>query len=243
MNTKIIGIIPARYASQRFPGKPLIDLKGKSMVQRVYEQAVQCEALDKVVIATDDIRIYEHCETKNLNVVMTGIYHQSGTDRCAEALGKVNDQFDIIVNIQGDEPLIEPQQITEVISLFDNDSVKIGSLVRRIKEKEQIQNPNVVKATFDKYGKALYFSRSPIPFNRNENENYFAFQHLGIYAFRVNTLKNLVQLPVSRLENIEKLEQLRWLENGYSLYLKETNYVTYAIDTPEDVDNIINLLF
>lgn len=242
----IIGIIPARYNSQRFLGKPLIDIAGKTMIERVYEQANKSLLLTKVVVATDDERIFRHCEQKNMEVVLTAAHHESGTDRCAEAVEKIFAQTNelkqaIVVNIQGDEPLIEPAQIEELITVFENEKVEIASLVRSINDAEMAENPNIVKATFANNGKALYFSRSVIPFQRNKDTETQYYQHVGMYAFRLGTLQSLVKLPVSSLENTEKLEQLRWLQNGFDIYLQVTKFETHAIDTPEDYERIKRL--
>lgn len=232
-------IIPARYASTRFPGKPLQDLGGKSMIQRVVEAAKFVAPHAGVAVATDDIRIAEHvgdfCE-----VVMTSSLHPSGTDRCAEALEKLGWDCDIIVNLQGDEPFIRTQQIHDLVSAFNDPSVQIATLKKSIALEEDIQNPNVVKVVCNLANKALYFSRSAIPFIRNQeaaqNTNKpLLYKHLGVYAFQNAILKKVVKLPISTLESVEMLEQLRWLENGYHISVIETDFASPAVDTPEDV--------
>ncbi len=228
-------IIPARYASTRFPGKPLQDLGGKSMIQRVVEAAKFVAPHAGVAVATDDIRIAEHvadyCE-----VVMTSSVHPSGTDRCAEALEKLGWNCEIVVNLQGDEPFIKTQQIHDLVAAFNDPIVQIATLKKWIQAEEDINNPNVVKVVCSNQNKALYFSRSTIPYQRNnENSQLRYFKHLGVYAFLNPILKEVVQLPVSTLESTEMLEQLRWLENGYHISVIETNFASPAVDTPDDV--------
>ncbi len=241
-----IGIIPARYASSRFPGKPLINISGRSMIQRVYEQALQCPALKEVVVATDDQRIFDHVSVFG-KAVMTGTGHPSGTDRCEEALRLLNDadsytENDIVVNIQGDEPFIDPQQIQQLISGFSDPGRHIVSLKKEICSQTDIENPNVVKVVCDQSGNAIYFSRSPIPFIRSKSfesvpQNTY-FKHLGMYGYRIQTLKEIVTLPPGRLEQLESLEQLRWLENGYKIFMQTTRLENISIDTPEDLKKI-----
>ncbi|WP_437921345.1 3-deoxy-manno-octulosonate cytidylyltransferase [Sphingobacterium sp. LRF_L2] len=239
---KIIGIIPARYASSRFPGKPLVAIEGKSMIQRVYEQVKSCRSLSEVVVATDDIRIQEHVQSFAGNVVMTAATHESGTDRCAEVISKV-DGFDIAINIQGDEPFINPLQIELLCSLFEDEATEIGTLVKRIKTKEELFNENTPKVVISKENEALYFSRQTIPFLRNTEvsswlEKHEFFKHIGIYGYRTEVLKAITQLPLSTLEKAEALEQLRWIENGYRIKIAETAFDTIAVDRPEDLETI-----
>lgn len=242
---KVIGIIPARYASTRFPGKPLADIKGKTMIRRVYEQAEQSKALAEVVVATDDARIMNEVKSFGGKVIMTGTHHKSGTDRCLEALEQIGgDKFDVVVNIQGDEPFIHPEQIDNVVKCFDMKHVQISTLVRKITEPRELQQPSVVKVVRKASGEALYFSRSAIPFIREENgkpwtQRFDFMKHIGIYAYRVNILKELVKLEPSSLELAESLEQLRWLENGYSIHVEVTEKESQAIDTPEDLQKIL----
>lgn len=238
---KAIGIIPARYASTRFPGKPLVDIKGKTMIRRVYEQAQQSHALSGVFIATDDQRIVDEADSFGGNVIMTSAHHPSGTDRCFEALEKLGkDKYNIVVNIQGDEPFIHPGQINKVVKCFENKEVQISTLAHKISNSEDICNPSIVKIARNIHGQALYFSRSSIPFIRESKGAdwttlYPFLKHIGIYAYRSDVLEQLVKLPASSLEKAESLEQLRWLENGYSIKVEITEQESFPVDTPEDL--------
>jgi len=243
---KIIGIIPARYASTRFPGKPLVDIAGKSMIQRVYEQAAKSESLSKVVVATDDERIADEVTRFGGSFVYTSSNHQSGTDRCAEVIEKMPD-FDIVINIQGDEPFIEPAQIDLLASCFTEEKVQLATLIKPIESQESIYNPNSPKVVIDVNGRAMYFSRSPIPFIRNGEPGVWAekhrfYKHIGIYGYRTESLKAITKLPPSSLEIAESLEQLRWIENGFYIQTKVTDLETVAIDTPEDLKKLNKLL-
>jgi 3-deoxy-manno-octulosonate cytidylyltransferase (CMP-KDO synthetase) len=223
---------------------------GKSMIMRVYEQASKCESLNRVIVATDDDRIYNHVRDCGGEVMMTSGNHVSGTSR----IGEVTDQlsasapenpFDVIVNIQGDEPFIDPSQIDLVVSLFRNQDVQIGTLIRKISDNEDVSNPNVVKVVVDQSRKALYFSRSPIPFLRGvPRESWFSsheyYRHIGLYAFRSEVLKAIVRLPASTCEIAESLEQLRWLHHGYSIHTAVTEIETIGIDAPEDLLKLTN---
>lgn len=231
-------IIPARYNSSRFPGKPLAQIEGKTMIQRVYEAAIQVKGAVAVIVATDDQRIFEHVQTFG-TAVLTSDAHQSGTDRCFEAYQNAGVQSDLVVNIQGDEPFILPEQIELLLSAFQNENCHISTLKKKIEEGQEVQNPNVVKVVADLQDKALYFSRAGIPYFREPGINPAYFRHLGIYAYRAKTLSEIVRLPMSFLENTEKLEQLRWLENGYAIFVKETNWQSPAVDTPEDLQKAI----
>lgn len=235
----IIGIIPARFASSRFPGKPLADIAGKSMIQRVYERCLLSNSLSSSVVATDDDRIADHVKSFGGNVILTSSSHQSGTDRCAEAANHFQ-KADIVINIQGDEPFIQPEQIDLLAACFKTDGTEIATLVKKIDNYKDLLNTNTPKVVIDKSGKALYFSRNTVPFQRDVPENEWLknqdyFKHIGIYGFRVKTLQQLTLLPASALEKSEALEQLRWLENGYSIQTAETNYQSYGIDSPEDI--------
>ena len=238
---KTLGIIPARFASTRFPGKPLIDIKGKSMIQRVYEQALKATCLSKVIIATDDERIYNHAKELNFNVVYTDKTHQSGTDRCAEVLANSNEYFDVVINIQGDEPYINPIQIEEVCGCFTDTKTDIATLIKKITSQEDLFNTNKPKVVKTPNDFALYFSRQTIPFLRGVepsewlNNNTF-YKHIGIYGYRSEVLKKITTLSVSSLEKLESLEQLRWLENGFNIKVKETFYEAISIDTPADLN-------
>lgn len=237
-----LGIIPARYASTRFPGKPLVDIAGKSMIQRVYEQSKKCLLLTEVVVATDDDRIYDHVLSFGGKAIMTSSNHQSGTDRCAEVAQK-HPGFDVIINIQGDEPYIDPEQISKVISCFDDSDTQIATLVKRILTNEELQNANSPKVIINKNSEAIYFSRSPLPHIRGQEpqnwlRHFTYFKHIGIYGYRSDILQQVTKLPVSALEKAESLEQLRWIENGYRIKVSETGLETYAIDTPEDLERL-----
>jgi 3-deoxy-manno-octulosonate cytidylyltransferase (CMP-KDO synthetase) len=238
----IIGVIPARYASTRFPGKPLIDIGGKSMIQRVYEQCKKTSVLSDVIVATDDDRIAEHVLSFGGKVIMTADTHQSGTDRCAEVISTYKGKCDAVINIQGDEPFIDPKQIELLASAFNEESTQIVTLIKKIKSEEEVRNPNVVKAIANKNNQAIYFSRSPIPYRRNPGVDITYFKHVGIYGYRKQVLAEITQLPMSKLEQAESLEQLRWVENGYSIVLKETDLETIAIDTPDDLDKVLKML-
>lgn len=238
----IIGVIPARYASTRFPGKPLIDIGGKSMIQRVYEQCKKTSVLSDVIVATDDDRIAEHVLSFGGKVIMTADTHQSGTDRCAEVISTYKGKCDAVINIQGDEPFIDPKQIELLASAFNEESTQIVTLIKKIKSEEEVRNPNVVKAIANKNNQAIYFSRSPIPYRRNPGVDITYFKHVGIYGYRKQVLAEITQLPMGKLEQAESLEQLRWVENGYSIVLKETDLETIAIDTPDDLDMVLKML-
>jgi len=245
-DSKIIGIIPARFASTRFPGKPLVHIAGKSMIQRVYEQASKAKSLAKVVIATDDDRIADEVKRFGGNFVFTASTHQSGTDRCAEVMEQLPD-FDVVINIQGDEPFIEPTQIDLLASCFSEEKVQLATLIKSIESQESIYNPNSPKVVIDTNGRAIYFSRSPIPFIRNGEpgvwaEKHLFYKHIGIYGYRTEALKAITKLPPSSLEIAESLEQLRWIENGFYIQTKVTNSETVAIDTPEDLLKLNKLL-
>ena len=235
---KFIGIIPARYASTRFPGKPLAMLGGRSVIQRVYEQVAA--VLEEAYVATDDERIFKAVEEFGGRVVMTRQDHKSGTDRIEEAAEKIGTQADVIINIQGDEPFIQKSQIETLKKLFENPDTQIGTLGKRFDNIEAASNPNSPKIVTDKNGFALYFSRSIIPYIRGKEQTewlqHFPFlKHLGLYAYRRDVLRQITQLPQSPLELAESLEQLRWLENGYRIRVGLTDVETVGIDTPEDL--------
>ena len=235
---KFIGIIPARFASTRFPGKPLAMLGGKTVIQRVYEQATAI--LDEAYVATDDERIYQAVEQFGGRAIMTRADHKSGTDRIEEAAEKIGTQADVIINIQGDEPFIQQSQIETLMHLFDDPTTQIGTLGKRFETIEAVQNPNSPKIVTDKRGFALYFSRSIIPYIRGKEQDewlqHFPFlKHLGLYAYRREVLREITLLPQSPLEIAESLEQLRWLENGYRIRVGLTDVETVGIDTPEDL--------
>jgi len=240
---KFIAIIPARYASTRFPGKPLELIREKPMVQHVYDKAVDSGLFDKVVVATDDDRIRSAVRNFEGEVIMTHSHHQSGTDRCGEVINVLGESFDVVVNIQGDEPFIQQEQLEELVLLFKNTSAQIGTLKKVISNVEDVFDSNVVKVVSDIDKRALYFSRSPIPFIRDvKKEDWFEkqifYKHLGLYGYRFEVLKELVQLQPTSLEIGESLEQLRWLENGYQIFIAETSFESIGIDTPEDLSKI-----
>jgi 3-deoxy-manno-octulosonate cytidylyltransferase (CMP-KDO synthetase) len=237
MEMKFITIIPARYASTRFPGKPLAVLGGKPVIQRVYEQAVS--VLSEAYVATDDERIFQCVEQFGGRAVMTRSDHKSGTDRIEEAAENIGTDADVIINIQGDEPFVAASQLKTLMQLFDDPTTQIGTLGKRFETAEAAMNPNSPKIVCDRRGFALYFSRSVIPYVRGAQNDWFThfpyLKHLGLYAYRREVLREVTQLPQSPLELAESLEQLRWLENGYRIRVGETDVETVGIDTPEDL--------
>ena len=243
-----LGIIPARYASTRFPGKPLAEINGKPMVQRVYEQSRL--ALNNVWVATDDDRIRKAVKNFGGNVVMTSANHQSGTDRIAEASNIISNELklniDVVINIQGDEPFIQPEQINKIKTCFDTGYAQIATLVKQINNIDEVFDPNKVKAVISADKKAIYFSRSPIPYQRREQkENWLNkaiyYKHIGMYAYKIKTLHEITQLPQSPLELSESLEQLRWIENGYWIQTEITEHESIGIDSPDDLKKIDDL--
>lgn len=230
-----IGIIPARYDSVRFPGKPLVDIRGKTMIQRVYERASAAEELDLVVVATDDVRIQDAVLAFGGRVQMTRRDHPSGTDRVAEAALEFP-EADLIINIQGDEPFIFFDQINQLVRFIrQKPSLEIATMAKRITERSLIENPNVVKVVANMERQALYFSRAPIPFQRGAKDESHYWKHIGLYIFRAEALQRITALPPHPLEQIEKLEQLRWLANGLKIGVAETELESIAIDHPEDL--------
>lgn len=241
---KIIGIIPARYQSIRFPGKPLALISGKPMIQHVFENASKSTSLNEVIVATDDERIFSCVNNFGGKVIMTNKNHQSGTERCNEVLQdlrKKGDDFEVAINIQGDEPFLNPEQIETIVRSFENDGkIKISTLIKKIHQTDELFNPNVVKAVVNQAGEAIYFSRLPIPFmrdiERDEWINHHTFfKHIGIYGYRSEVLKEICDLEKSELEKSENLEQLRWIENGFAIKTEITTLENQAIDTPEDL--------
>ncbi len=236
---KVVGIIPARYASTRFPGKPLALIKGKPMIQRVYEQALKSK-LDAVVIATDDVRIADAVMDFGGQYVMTSPNHRSGTDRCCEALDLLKTKYDAVVNIQGDEPFIDPKQIDLLVDLIVRDDTPLASLAKRIDDADELFSPNAVKVVVNQEGNALYFSRNPIPFMRNvDRDEWLAkgrfYKHIGIYAYKADVLHQVAHMEPSALEQAESLEQLRWLENGLAIRMALSDAENISIDTPDDL--------
>jgi len=240
----ILGIIPARYASTRFPGKPLVDIHGKSMIQRVVEQAQKAKSLTDVVVATDDERIAAHVKDFGGNVLLTASHHPSGTDRCEEAYTMYGKPFECVINIQGDEPFIAPEQIDLLASCFEQPTTDIATLVKRIDSAATLHDPNKVKVVLNANMQAMYFSRQAIPYGRNSAPETWHkqcpyYQHIGIYGYRTSVLSQLTSLAPSTLEKAESLEQLRWLEHGYTLSAAITQGESIGIDTPEDLAEIL----
>ncbi|MFM1744457.1 MAG: 3-deoxy-manno-octulosonate cytidylyltransferase [Bacteroidota bacterium] len=243
----IIGIIPSRFGSTRFPGKPLIDIGGMSMVERVYRQAMTSDVFDLVVVATDDKRIFDAVTLFGGKAVMTDSSHPSGTDRCAEVMAGIGDGFDAVVNIQGDEPFIHPGQIRLLTEAIAEEGAQIATLVKRIGGEEELFNPNQPKVVVSATGEALYFSRQAIPYVKSAGPNSWSgshvfFKHIGIYAYRTGVLAEITRLPQGKLELAESLEQLRWLEHGYRIRVRETPFETVAIDTPDDLGKALQFL-
>jgi 3-deoxy-manno-octulosonate cytidylyltransferase (CMP-KDO synthetase) len=231
---KVLGVIPARYSSLRFPGKPLVDIAGKSMIQRVYEQAIKCKDLNKVLIATDDDKIFNHVKLFNGNVIITSSNHQSGTDRCAEAVEKIGGDYDIIINIQGDEPTINPFQISSLIELLKNSNEGIGTLYKKIKSQKELDDLNTVKLIFNDDFEAINF------FRENLFDKILCNKHIGMYGFRKETLMKITMLPLSINEKKYNLEQLRWLDNNYKIKVLETKTENISIDTIDDLKKLLN---
>jgi 3-deoxy-manno-octulosonate cytidylyltransferase (CMP-KDO synthetase) len=246
---KIIGIIPARYASTRFPGKPLCMIDGKSMIRRVYEQASSCSFLTKLVVATDDERIAMHVNDFGGRAIMTSSMIRSGTERCHEVIKKLvqqnHERFDAVINIQGDEPYIHPEQIARIAECFRDPDISLATLVKKITDSEDLKNPNVVKVILDIHSRAIYFSRIAIPYIRGEEDQvkiikHDFYKHVGIYGYTPEILQEITGLAESSLEKAESLEQLRWIENGYPIFVRETEYESISIDSPDDLLKITN---
>ena len=238
---KIVGVIPARYSSSRFPGKPLIDIKGKTMIQHVYEGVSKSKLLSEVIVATDDQRIFDEVKRFGGKVQLTSDGHTTGTDRCGEVAQSID--ADVIINIQGDEPLVDYRQIDQLAEAFHDTTVQIASLGIKTTDDSDLTNPNRIKIVLDGKNNAMYFSRSPIPNTNNASEsikkNFNYYRHIGVYAYRSNILQELVNLEQTTLEQIESLEQLRWMYNGYVIRIIETNIETPNIDVPGDVEKVI----
>jgi 3-deoxy-manno-octulosonate cytidylyltransferase (CMP-KDO synthetase) len=246
---KIIGIIPARYDSSRFPGKPLAMISGKPMIQHVFENASKARCLDELIVATDDSRIFEVVNGFGGKVIMTRKDHQSGSDRCNEVLQSLASKqqvFDVAINIQGDEPFLNPEQIEMLAQSFkEDDKTEISTLIKKIDQSDELFNSNVVKVVTDHNEMAIYFSRSPIPFYRDVDQkqwidHHVFYKHIGIYGFQADILKGITSLRISKLEKSENLEQLRWIENGYRIKAKITEIENASIDRPEDLKKIAN---
>jgi 3-deoxy-manno-octulosonate cytidylyltransferase (CMP-KDO synthetase) len=239
---KVLAIIPARFASTRFPGKPLVDLGGKPMIQRTYERVRSVDGWYRVVIATDDLKIKQVAEGFGAEVIMTRTDHISGTDRCAEVLELLGGDIDYVVNIQGDEPFIEPEQLRELAVGFQTNA-PILTLIKKIQDQSTLFSVNTPKVVINAEGEALYFSRQTVPYLRGIDESEWLgrhtfFKHIGLYAYRADVLRQLSQLKPTSLELAESLEQLRWLENGYTIQTIQTQFETLGIDTPEDLEKI-----
>ena len=242
----ILGIIPARYASTRFPGKPLVEIEGKSMIRRVYEQASQAKTIDKLVVATDDERIAAHVKAFGGEVVMTKAEHPSGTDRCYEAFKNVAGDFNYIINIQGDEPFLDPQQIDELGAVCKGQT-ELATQMIKVDNSAFLFDQGEVKIVLNHENEALYFSRMVIPFVKGIPESewhlhHSYYRHVGMYAYRRDVLQAITKLPVSALEKAESLEQLRWLEAGYKIKCVETTFDSHCVDTPEDIERVLKLM-
>lgn len=242
----IIGIIPARYASTRFPGKSLVEIMGKSMIRRVYEQTTKAKLLDKVIIATDDERIAKHCQEFGAKVVITKAEHPSGTDRCFEAYQLNGEKFDHVLNVQGDEPFLDPQQIDSLAEAC-KENVEIATQMIKCTNHAVLFDKGEVKIILNSNNEALYFSRNVIPFIKGKDEkewhkHYNYFRHVGMYAYRTDILEKITRLKPSALEVAESLEQLRWLEHGYKIKCVETAFDSHCVDTPEDIEKVIRLM-
>ena len=243
----IVGIIPARYASTRFPGKPLIDIQGKTMLQRVYGQAAKSKQLNKVIVATDDERIFNHVKNFGGEAVMTAAHHPSGTDRCWDALQQLEENFQYVINIQGDEPFIEPEQIDELANELKDGTTELATQMIAVDNHEILFDKGEVKIVLNPNNEALYFSRMVIPFIKGVDEkkwhlHHTYYRHVGMYAYRKDILEKITKLPVSSLEKTESLEQLRWVENGFKIKCVVTKYESHCIDTPEDITKVLALI-
>ena len=227
-------IIPARLNSTRFPEKPLININGKTMIQRVYEQVKKCKAATDIIIATDDTKIYDHIKSFNGSVIMTLKSHLSGTDRCSEVVKKINKKYDVVINVQGDEPIINPKQITNVINSFVDTGNEIVTLAKKISSHKIIEDPNTVKVIFneDMIATSFYRTQKKLPST--------SYKHIGIYGFKSEILSQICKLPFSENEVKNKLEQLRWLDNGYQIKIAKTDFDSIAIDTKEDLKNLLD---
>lgn len=243
----IAGIIPARYASSRFPGKPLALIDGKTMIHRVVEQAQQSRYLSRVAVATDDERIARHVRDFGGEVIMTAANHPSGTDRCMEALQKLGGDYRYVVNIQGDEPFIDPAQIDGLCGILQDGSVEIATQIIQVESQDLLFDPGEAKVVLNPQWEAIYFSRSPIPYLKDVPQSEWHlrrayYRHVGMYAYRSDILEKLTKLPVSSLEKAESLEQLRWIEAGYKVKCVSTQYDSHCIDTPDDIEKVLKMI-
>lgn len=237
---RIIGVIPARYKSSRFPGKPLADICGKPMIWWVYHQCLKVSELDKVYVATDDSRIEEACRQYGINVLMTSDMHPTGSDRVGETARRING--DLFINIQGDEPVIEPEMIRQVIRIFDDEAVYFGTLKKEITERDQIRATSTVKVVTDVNGDALYFSRSVIPSNIKDGALAKTYRHVGIYAYKKDFLLKFVNMPQPEIELGEAIEPLRAMYNGYKIRVAETEYESIGVDLPQHIDAVVRII-
>lgn len=239
---QVLGVIPARYGSSRFPGKPLIDLKGQTMIERVYKGALQSQHISTLVVATDDTRIYDEVERFGGRAVMTQSSHLSGTDRCAEVLSHFPDH-EVVINIQGDEPLVSAQQLDQLLLAFEDPKVQIATIVNQSVSSDDLLNVNRIKVLSDAQNNAIYFSRSPLPnMHYSKTDSFPWLRHIGLYAYLSQTLRLLSKLPPCALEKAESLEQLRWLFYGYPIRLIESSIETPNIDVPADVEKVLPFL-
>lgn len=243
----IVGIIPARYGSTRFPGKVMCDIKGKTMLQRVYERASKARLLSKVVVATDDQRIFDHVISFGGEALMTSAHHPSGTDRCWDALQQLQTPYQYVINVQGDEPFIEPEQIDELAASLEDGSVELATQMIPIDRSDLLFNEGEAKIVLNENNEAIYFSRAAVPFlNKVKKEEWHLhhtyYRHVGMYAYRRDILERITQLPVSPLEKAESLEQLRWLENGFRIKCIATKFESHCIDTPEDLQKMLRYM-
>jgi 3-deoxy-manno-octulosonate cytidylyltransferase (CMP-KDO synthetase) len=243
----IVAIIPARYASTRYPGKPLIDIMGKTMIQRVYEQVSKTKLISKVVVATDDQRIFDHVRSFNGFVVMTSGYHPSGTDRCMDAVQQLEENYQYIINVQGDEPFIDPGQVDELAAVLQDGNTELATQMIAVNSYEMLFDRGEVKIVLNSHSEALYFSRMVIPCIKGVDEKEWHlhhpyFRHVGMYAYRRDILEQITKLPVSSLEKAESLEQLRWLENGFKIKCVLTGFESHCIDVPDDVEKVLKLV-
>lgn len=240
----IAGIIPARYASTRFPGKSLIDIQGKTMIRRVYEEASKSKSLNRIVVATDDERIAEHVRSFGGEAIMTSAGHPSGTDRCWDALQQIGNIYRYVINIQGDEPFINPEQIDELASVLNDNSVELATQMIPVTNHDELFDKGEVKIVLNENMEALYFSRMVIPYIKGVDEklwhqHHTYYRHVGMYAYRRDILEKITRLPVSSLEKAESLEQLRWLQHGFKIKCVVTRFESHCIDTPEDVEKVL----
>lgn len=246
---RIVAIIPARFASTRFPGKPLVDIGGKTMIQRVVERVQSCKSISEVIVATDDERILHHVETLGAKCLMTSASHASGTDRCMEAVRLCGTRPDAIINVQGDEPFVDPSQIDSLAQHIASPSVSIATLVKKITDSKTLLDPSKVKVVMSTDGRAIYFSRHAIPYYRGSMdpqewlEHHTYYKHIGLYAYKAETLEAICRLKPSSLELAESLEQLRWIENGFVINAIPTEIETPSIDTPEDLVAVLKHYF